>query len=302
MENHTAKHFVLQLSSLLFLYLSLSFLVVLAFGIINIMFPDAINGYWETEGSISSARVGIAVLVVFFPAYLIITRIVNKLRRANKTGSYLTLTKWLIYLSLLIGGGILLGDLAVVIMTFLEGEVTQRFILKAITVLVVVGAAFHYYILDARGFWMKHEDKSIMFAIGATVVVLGAIVFGLTKIETPTAVREQRLDEKQIEDLRIIQNQVQYYYTQNNALPESLEKLSDIGQLPTAPENRPAYGYNKTDTGFEVCATFAEATKPGQYTDYYSVPMEKGMVLNAENWQHGVGDVCFKRVVSELSN
>ena len=41
MENHTAKHFVLQLGSLVSLYLSLSFLIVLIFGVINKMFPDA---------------------------------------------------------------------------------------------------------------------------------------------------------------------------------------------------------------------------------------------------------------------
>ncbi|MEN9922388.1 MAG: hypothetical protein RL097_665, partial [Candidatus Parcubacteria bacterium] len=39
MENHTAKHFVLQLGSLASLYLSLSFLLVLLFGVINLIFP-----------------------------------------------------------------------------------------------------------------------------------------------------------------------------------------------------------------------------------------------------------------------
>jgi type II secretory pathway pseudopilin PulG len=302
MENHTAKHFVLQLSSLVFLYLSLSFLVVLAFGIINILHPDAANGVWETEAAVSSVRVGIAVLIVFFPAYLVVTRIVNKLRRDSATGSYLSLTKWLIYLSLLIGGGVLLGDLAVVVMTFLEGEITQRFVLKAATVLVVVGAAFHYYILDARGFWMKNEEKSILYAVGAIFVVLAALAFGFTKIDTPNSVREQKLDERQIEDLRMIQNAVQQYYYLNTSVPNTLEEIATIGTIPTAPEGRADYRYNKTEKGFELCATFTEDSMPGRYTDYYNVPVEKGTILNSENWQHKTGEVCFERVINQLPN
>jgi hypothetical protein len=37
----------------------------------------------------------------------------------------------LVYLSLLVGGGVLLGDLVAVILAFLNGEITTRFILKA---------------------------------------------------------------------------------------------------------------------------------------------------------------------------
>jgi uncharacterized protein YacL len=157
MENTTPKHFVLQLGSLISLYISLGFLLGLLFGIINLKFPDATEGYWALESASSAVRLGIAMVIVFFPTYLILTRLVNKLRRQEKNGSYLNLTKWLVYLSLLVGGGVLLGDLVAVIMTFLEGEITQRFIFKALAVLVVVGLAFHYYILDARGFWLAQN-------------------------------------------------------------------------------------------------------------------------------------------------
>lgn len=302
MENHTAKHFVLQLSSLISLYLTLSFLIVLLFGAINILYPDPVNGYWETEGAIESVRIGIAVLIVFFPTYLVLTRTVNKSRRENTGGMYLSFTKWLIYLSLLISGLVLLGDLVTVVMTFLNGEITQRFILKAVTVLVVVGAAFHYYILDARGFWLKHEDKSIMFAIGAGVVVISAVLFGFTQIGSPSTVREQKLDDKQVEDLRMIQSQVQQYYILNNALPENLDAVATLAPLPSAPEDRPAYRYNKTEKGFELCATFAQSSVPGRYTDYYAPIEEKGVIRNPENWQHDEGEVCFERVVNQLSN
>ena len=175
--DHTAKSFVLQLGSLIALYVSLSALVAITFGIINLIFPDEAMGYWQYESSQSQIRFGIAMLIVFFPVYVALTRTVNQLRR--KSGEkYLTLTKWLIYLSLLGGGGILLGDLVAVIFAFLDGEITVRFILKALALLIIIGAAFKYYLLDARGYWNTHEEQSKIFAAGGAVVVVAVLVRG----------------------------------------------------------------------------------------------------------------------------
>jgi glucan phosphoethanolaminetransferase (alkaline phosphatase superfamily) len=297
MENHTAKHFVLQLGSLVSLYLSLGFLLSLLFSIINIVFPDAIDDYWTIESNHDMVRISIAMLVVFFPTYIFLTRTVNKIRRTEADGTYLSLTKWLVFLSLLAGGGVLLGDLVAVIMAFLEGEITQRFILKAFAVLVVVGAAFHYYILDTKGYWTKNEQKSIMFAIGATLVVLASIGYGFAHIETPAAVREQKLDAQQVTDLQQLQWRIQDYSLTNGKLPETLSELSD-GTLPEAPEDRAAYKYAITDEGFELCATFAQESKQNEFYGSTSV-MEKGLIKNPDNWQHGAGEVCFKRIVNK---
>lgn len=300
MENHTAKHFVLQLGSLVSLYLSLGFLLTLLLSIINIMFPDAIDNYWAIESAHSSVRIGIAMVLVFFPTYLLLTRTVNKMRRSEAGGAYLVLTKWLVYLSLLIGGGVLLGDLVAVIMTFLEGEITQRFILKALAVFVVVGAAFYYYLLDAKGFWLKNERKSVLFAFGAIVAVLISLGLGFTNIETPAAVREQKLDATQVSDLQQIQWRVQDYAMTNAVLPDSLDKLAEPA-IPAAPENRPAYRYNVTGEGFELCATFAQPSSDSENFMYQTsvVPEAKMMVKNPDNWQHGTGEVCFKRIVTQ---
>ena len=299
MENHTAKHFALQLGSLISLYLSLSFLLVLVFGIINILFPDAADSYWQTESARSSVRIGIAMVIVFFPTYLILTRTVNKLRRSKTANSYLSLTKWLIYLSLLVGGGVLLGDLVVVIMTFLEGEITQRFILKALAVLLVVGAAFHYYILDAKGYWIKNEQKSILFAIGAIVVVFAALAYGFANIESPATVREQKIDSEQISDLQVIQSRVVEFYTLNQALPDTLLDLP-VDTLPTAVDGRAAYAYNKTSKGFELCAEFSVASNPQEFSNPTFFGDKTALIANPDNWEHSAGNVCFERVVNEL--
>lgn len=298
MENNTAKHFVLQLGSLISLYLSLSFLLVLIFGIINVSFPDASEGYWAIESAGESIRLGIAMVLVFFPTYLVLTRIVNKLRRTEKNSAYLGLTKWLIYLSLLVSGLVLLGDLVAVIMAFLGGEITQRFIFKAAAVLVVIGAAFHYYILDARGFWLKNEQKSIMFGIGAGIVVFVALSYGFTNIETPATVREMKLDEKQLQDLQTIQWQIEdYLITTSSTTPITLEEMYGDFPIPSAPEGRDAYEYKQTDVGFDLCATFAfdSFENVDQYTSRIDPTMP---IKNGNDWRFEAGKYCFERVVN----
>ncbi len=309
MENHTAKHFVLQLGSLISLYLSLSFLLVLLFALINLLFPDATDTIWQVESASSNVRIGIAMTIVFFPAYLILTRAVNQARRQDTGGSYLGLTKWLIYLSLLIGGIVLLSDLVVVIMTFLEGEITQRFVLKALSVFVVVGAAFFYYLRDARGYWLQHERQSRRIGLAAFVVVLVVMGAGFMHIATPAEVREGRLDETQIADLQYVQQQLQEYLYLNETLPTSRADLSVAATvtIPDAPEDRPAYRYERTEKGFVLCATFETVSEQGDaYSRPFAAPVELSIggttknvptIINPNDWSHGTGEVCFERVV-----
>lgn len=300
MENHTAKQFVLQLGSLVSLYLSLSFLLVLIFGTINLAFPDAIDSVWEVENASQMIRIGISMTLVFFPTYIVLTRIVNKARRRDREHSYLGLTRWLIYLSLLIGGAALLIDLVTVINTFLNGEITARFMYKALAVLVVVGAAFYYYTLDAKGHWIKNEKQSISYGTAAVVFVALAIILGFTNTKTPTDVREQKLDQTQITDLQNTQSRIQDHLYKTGVLPETISELYTGVEAPSAPESRPAYTYKQTDSGFTLCATFASPSERNDY--YYATPYGINtnggpVIVNPDNWEHGAGEWCFERVV-----
>lgn len=293
--DHTAKSFVLQLGSLIALYVSLSALVAITFGIINLIFPDEAMGYWQYESSQSQIRFGIAMLIVFFPVYVALTRTVNQLRR--KSGEkYLTLTKWLIYLSLLGGGGILLGDLVAVIFAFLDGEITVRFILKALALLIIIGAAFKYYLLDARGYWNTHEEQSKMFAAVGAVVVVAVLVLGFFHTDTPSQVRDMRLDEEQVRDLEDMQWRIEEYVRVNGALPINLEQVYGSVTIPTAPEGREEYTFTLlSSSSFELCATFAHKS-PEQSKAYRPVTGE--IIKNPYSWDHDSGRACFERAVA----
>lgn len=297
-QNATPKHFALQLGSLLSLYLSLSFLIVLLFGMINLKFPDITEGYYLIEQASNNVRLGIAMVVVFFPTYLILTRFVNKTRRSEVSEQYLTLTKWLIYLSLVIGIGALLIDLVIVIMTYLNGEVTPRFIYKAASVLVVIGAAVHYYVLDARGYWIKNESQSILYAIGAFLFAFVIVAFGFANIETPAAVREMKIDQTEITDLQTIQYKIEEHLGTTKTLPATLTDAFGEFDAPTAPEGRTAYTYVVTAAGFELCAEFA---RDSTMDEFMSGPKfdQQALIGNANDWQYKAGNYCFKRIVTK---
>jgi hypothetical protein len=300
MEHHTAKHFVLQLGSLISLYLSLSFFIVLVFSSVNLLFPDAIDGFWEVEQAASSIRLGFAMVLVFFPTYLVLMRQVNKNRRHNKSNSYLGLTKWLIYLTLLISGLVLLGDLVAVIMSFLEGELTTRFILKAATVFLVIGGAFSYYILDAKGYWLKNEKQSIIYGATTAIVIAAAMVVALTQIPNPSQVREMKMDNEMVGDLQDMQWRIEDYYRTNDSLPADLQTLYGEFAVPETPADKPDYEYSvMEEEAYKLCATFTHDST-GVSTEYTRDRIVPGPNFPGNyNWDYKAGYWCFDRKVDD---
>lgn len=295
---HMAKNFILQLASLATLLASIPAFIVLLFSIINLVFPDAADSLYQAEGARESIRFSIATLVVFFPAYLYITRQVNTARR-NEGSLYHTLTKWVIYIALLVAGLIMLGDLVAVVYQFLNGEITVRFVLKALSMFAVIGAAFWYYVLDARGYWNDHEKRSIQMGVAALVVVAVFVVYGFTMIETPQTVREQKIDQEELTDLQNMQYQIENYYSRESTLPASIADAYTVGEPPVAPGDRAAYSYEvKGKESYELCATFDQAT-PEVERSLAKPIAEPGYDPNNYNWDHNAGRFCFTRTVSK---
>jgi hypothetical protein len=295
-----AKSFVLQLAALATLFVSLPAFITLVFSIINLQFPDVAEQYWQIESAESSIRYSIAVLVIFFPAFLVLTRKVNESRR-NEGQLYHTLTRWLIYLALLVAGMIMLGDLAVVVYTFLNGEITLRFILKAVALLLVIGGASYYYLLDARDHWQRKERESIQIGIGTLVVVLGFVIYGFTLIDAPSVAREARIDQEQVNDLQDIQWRIEAYHQENDSFPANIGMLYQDFPEPVAPEGRESYEFDITgpDT-YELCAVFAHATPASERS--LAKPMVTGndVYLQNQNWEHAAGRKCFERKIIPL--
>jgi len=287
------KNFVLQLGSLIALYVSVSALLFLLFGVINLRYPDEASALYESESSREMIRMSIALLLVFFPAYLSLTRISNQQRR-KESGEYTVLAKWLVYLSLLAGGGALMADLVTLINYFLNGEITVRFILKVFVFFAIVSSAFTYYLYDVRGYFQSREKLSLQIGLVSILLVIISLVGGFMYIETPQEVREMRLDERQISDLQDMQFRIDEYYAVRNGFPESIDDLYAGERVPQAPDGRDQYRYVLTgEKTYQLCATFAkESQSLGRY------PSEVFPIKNTNySWDHGEGEKCFDRVV-----
>jgi hypothetical protein len=295
MKENTAKNFVIQLGSLIALYVSISALMVLIFGIINIKFPDEIFEYWAQDSAREGVRIGIAMVLIFFPTYLVLTRMSNQNRRREEGGKYSGLAKWLVYLSLLVSGAIILGDLVTILIYLLNGEITVRFALKAFTLLFVLIVTFSYYLLDIRAYFARRVDKSYMFAGGASVLVAIAVLFGFMNVETPSEVRQMKLDQQQIADLQEIQWRIEDHYRIHEILPPAIDVLYEEEMIPEAPTDREAYQYRVTDpTHYELCATFEF---PSSQNDTRKT-MYSGYERN-NNWSYSAGEKCFERMIIE---
>ncbi len=145
------KDFFLHLLMIITLYGSAISIITILFQIINITIPDLLDyQYGPYDSSVSIIRSAVATLIVMFPVYLGTMKHLGKEYKANPEKRSLPIRKWLIYLTIFIGSIVYMVDLISIIRSFLEGEVTLRFILKALSILMVVGSILFYYIRDLK--------------------------------------------------------------------------------------------------------------------------------------------------------
>lgn len=137
------------------LYISAFNLGNLLFQFINLAFPDPVVSTYDSY-SASAVRWSTSSLLVAFPVFFFIaTRIARSMQR-DPTQRSSSVRKWLTYLTLSAAACVVVGDLIYLLNSLLSGELTTRFILKALTVGVISGAAFWYYLRS-----MRSDDEAL---------------------------------------------------------------------------------------------------------------------------------------------
>ncbi|MBV8709553.1 MAG: hypothetical protein JO028_20370 [Acidobacteriaceae bacterium] len=265
----------------------------LLFQLINRWFPDPV-----TRSYVYNLRNAVtwqmASLAVAFPIFLLVVRTI--LREAQDRPERLQsgVRKWLTYLALLLTAGAMICDLIWFFDYFLTGELTSRFVLKVLTVLLICGAIFIYYLGSLR--WDRNTDvaqaknRSLRFGIGAAAVVAASFCGGLGVAGMPSEQRRIEADRRRVEDLQGIADEIYYRQVRTGSerssvpLPPSLPAL--IGQEITSshivdPETKAPYEYRvKSGTAYELCATFSGIEEPDR------IPVRRF-------WHHGKGRTCF---------
>ncbi|TSC96686.1 MAG: hypothetical protein Athens101426_157 [Parcubacteria group bacterium Athens1014_26] len=301
LEKTSPKDFFLHLLAIITLYVSSTSLVTLLFQYIDMIFPDVLNPvYYESVAS--SIRYAMASLIIIFPVYIFISWLLNREYAAVPEKRELKIRKWLIYFTLFLAAVAIIIDLVTLIYNFLGGELTFRFILKIITVLLVAGTIFTYYFKEFKKPLASSSAKILTWTVSA--VVLLSIAAGFFTAGSPLKARLYTFDQRKIGDLQIIQSTIINYWTYKNALPVKLSDLNDSISgftVPLDPQTNISYEYAvRSSLSFELCANFNLAvknnniypqTKPAIYTD--------GTKIGGTNdsWDHESGRQCFSRTI-----
>ncbi len=305
MSKTTAKDFFLYLAVFVGLYASTISFQTLAFSIIEKIFPLSNEYYADPDMAIRNT---VAVLIIFLPAFIYVSKIVNKDLKNNPDKKEIWIRRWLIYFTLFVAGIAVAVDLVILIQRFLSADdMTLRFILKVILVLITTASIFRYYLYDLKRDASEFKKGAKIFVWTMSCIALVAIIYGIVLVGTPSEQRAKRMDSQRINDLRNIQNEVVYTHWQNKGdIPSKLEEMNDPISgfiVPTDPETKENYTYKKlSKNSFELCATFrtsASTTVNSISGKETSQAYPYGTRLENENWSHEATTTCFKRVIDE---
>ena len=277
---------------------------IIVFEFINIQFPDIVSDpYFSLSSHLSVMRSALAALVIVFPVFLWASWFIRKDIAKFPDKKDLKIRKWLLYLTLFVSAMVIIGDLVALVRSFLEGELSQRFVLKVVVILFIAGSAFFHYLQELK----EAKGKSIrIFDWTVISIILATIVYGFFVAGSPQNQRLVRLDERRISDLQNIQWQIINYWQRKSALPLNLKELEDSISgfiVPRDPISSLDYVYKQTgSTPFELCAFFSTSTSEsysstlGTYREKPLMPVSAGHAAD-NNWSHYIGEGCFYRII-----
>lgn len=148
----SAREAFMYLVMFLTLYISAFSVGTILFQLINLHLPDATQiayGY-QSDYSTSLIRSATAAIIVAFPIFLWVASILLKNIKRDPTKRSSLVRKWLTYFTLYVATGIIIGDLITLLNSVLSGDLTLRFTLKVLVVLLIAGSIFGYYLWDLR--------------------------------------------------------------------------------------------------------------------------------------------------------
>lgn len=312
-KESSALEVIMNLFSFILLGIVAFALGTLYFQVINKFFPDTLDAYGLLVSS-DAVHYAIAGLVIAFPMYFFVMRSWFRKFRENEGKVEAGLTKWITYFVILVVSVIVVGDLIAVLFAFLQGEITARFFLKALTILVIAGGIFGFYFLERRRVQYRQNIQPIVFQgffWGFLILILIGIVLGFMAVGSPKTERMRATDALRVENLTNLAECIDSYAHTYKRLPETLEDLDTKGTSyyggcwtsKEDPETGALYEYHilspsrqsglVTEAEYELCATFSLAsdeTIQGGSLAYYNSSHSK--------WaKHGAGRECDRQIV-----
>lgn len=284
---------------LVVLSMSATSLGMLLFDMVNVYLPDPLRLICSYDGCASSINAEIAVLLVAFPVLVWAWRFLQRDLRENPGKSDLWVRRWLLYLSLFVSGITAIIDIIALVQSWLNGDLTQQFLLKVVIVLAIALAIFYYFLRELHP--QKGRNGSRLVAWGAIAVVIASLAVGINA-SAPWDARERASDMQRVNDLGMLQSEIVNFWIAKSRLPVALGELEDSVsgfKVPVDPLTGDAYSYEKTNSAtFNLCATFVTATVgSGKTTVPRPVSNQYLGDPYSSDWSHGVGRMCFERKI-----
>jgi hypothetical protein len=292
----TAKDVFSYLLMIITLIMNVVAFISLVFMYVEYQFPfmPDMDIYYRS-GLSEGIRVCMSVLFIAWPVFVFLSWFILKELKKEKTKAEIWVRKWLLHFALFASALAIIVDLITLINFFLDGELTVRFVLKFMTVLLVAAVLFGYYLWDLKRVVSKETKVPMVSAIVGTVVVLGFIILGFVIVGTPADQRDERMDVQRLEDVQDIQNMIEAYWSEEGELPSSIVGLGESlygVTTPVDPETGESYPYLiQGDLTYQLCATFEKSSKESTYYD--SSYSKSRRLKGVQNWSHDVGIQCY---------
>lgn len=308
-----AVDIVVNFFSFILLGITATALGTLYFQVINHFFPDVLDATtWYVAGASTDAiHYATAALFIGFPLYYAALRLWFRKFREDEGRVESKLSKWLTYIVLLVAAVTIVGDLIALVYTFLQGEITTRFFLKALVILGLAGGIFGFYYLERRKIQYRANIPRYVFqrfGIGTSVLVVVGIVLGFVAGGSPMTERDRSLDETRASHLSTLAGCIEQYAGSYQHLPKTLDEFRQYNEFNyclssmSDPETGETYEYRiitpsllegSVPVGeYELCANFALESTNTQSPPLYG---------SSSVWyEHGVGKSC-DRAKAKLS-
>lgn len=292
-----------------FYVLSLISLVSVAMAVGTIVFQiinkNVIDILKEFQGTYSSyaLRFSIASLIISVPVYYFSASFINKSLFKGELDSDSEIRKWLTYLILLISFMVMSGWLIGTIFNFLDGDITLKFILKALTSLVIAGTIFSYYFYDLKRKKPEgNKDNIIKIYFYASLSLVLVVLFSaFFLVESPKEARLMKIDNQNIERLNNVEMAIQEYFNLNENLPENLQILTESSSIFIRNdyinniETQKIFDYEiLEDKKYQLCTDFNLSNKENSGDNRYA--------YLSSSWLHDSGYFCFQRAIFDYDS
>lgn len=298
-QNNSAKYaffYLLSLVALIFMALSTGMII---FQIINKTIVDIplFSGGFDS----GTLRFAISAIIISAPIYYLTMRQINKSLYNGSLHKDAEVRKWLTYFILLVSAVVMIGWLIATINNFLNGELTTKFILKAITAIIIAAAIFSYYFYDIRReSVIGAKDKTIsLFFYGSLAIVVISLISAFFFIDSPTVARERRQDMANLEKFNMIDNAINSYYAEHGKLPANFADITGDKTIANLSVETfkdeitgKAFDYKGKDKmTYELCTEFKTSNKDVNDIGQYNYK---------DRWTHDAGYQCMSQRVMDV--